>query len=124
MSFLLHWVVTAAGLYLAAYLLTGVSFSSTTALVVGALVLGFVNAVVRPVLQVLSLPFTVLTLGIFYFVVNGIAFGLAALLVPGFRVASLWSAILGAIVVSLVSWVFGSFTRNRRTVVVTNAGRR
>ena len=124
MRFLLHWLVTAAGLYLAAHLITGVSFSSTTALVVGALVLGLVNAVVRPVLQILSLPFTVLTLGIFYFVVNGVAFGLAALLVPGFRVASLWSAILGAIVVSLVSWLFGAFTKGRRAVVVTNAGRR
>lgn len=111
MSFLLHLVVTAAGLYLAAYLVSGVSVSSPVALAVGALVLGFVNAVVRPVLQVLSLPFTLLTLGLFYFVVNGVAFGLAALLVPGFRVASLWSAILGALIVSLVSWAFGALAR-------------
>lgn len=112
MSFLLHWLVTAAGLYLAAYLLPGISLSSPVALLVGALVLGFVNAVVRPVLQILSLPFTLLTLGLFYFVVNGLAFGLAALLVPGFQVASLWSAILGALVVSLVSWMAGAFTKS------------
>lgn len=107
MAFLLHWIVTAAGLYAAAYLLSGVSVTSPLALAVGALVLGLVNAVVRPVLQLLSLPFTLLTLGLFYFVVNGVAFGLAALLVPGFQVASLWSAVLGALVVSLVSWLLG-----------------
>lgn len=111
MSFLLHWFVTAAGLYLAAYLLSGITLSSPAALAVGALVLGLVNAVVRPVLQILSLPFTLLTLGLFYFVVNGLAFGLAAALVPGFRVASLWSAILGALIVSLVSWAIGAITR-------------
>lgn len=118
MRFLLHWLVTAIGLYLAAYLVTGITFSNTTALIVGALVLGFVNAVVRPVLQILSLPFTLITLGLFYFVVNGLAFGLAALLVPGFRVGSLWAAILGALIVSLVSWAFGAFTRPRTAVVV------
>lgn len=114
MGFLFHVLITAAGLYLAAYLLAGVSVTGTVALVVGALVLGVINAIVRPVLQILSLPVTILTLGLFYFVVNGLAFGLAALLVPGFRVTSLWSAILGALIVSLVSWVFGSLGRGRR----------
>lgn len=119
MKFLLHWAVTAAGLYLAAYLVSGVSVASTSALIVGALVLGFVNAVVRPVLQILSLPVTLITLGLFYFVVNGLAFGLAALLVPGFRVSSLWAAILGALIVSLVSWVFGALTKPGTTVRVS-----
>jgi putative membrane protein len=117
MSFLLHWLITAAGLYAAAHFLTGVSVASPLALALGALVLGLVNAVVRPILQILSLPFTLLTLGLFYFVVNGLAFGLAALLVPGFRVATLWSAILGALIVSLVSWAFGALTRPARPVV-------
>ena len=71
--------------------------------------LGFVNAVVRPVMTLLTLPLTVLTLGLFYLVVNAAAFGLAAALVPGFSVASFWSALLGALVVSLVSWVVGAF---------------
>lgn len=118
MRFLLHWAVTAAGLYLATYLLAGVSVASPTALIIGALVLGLVNAVVRPVMQLLSLPVTVLTLGLFYFVVNGVAFGLAALLVPGFQVASLWSAMLGAVIVSLVSWVFGAITKPSTTIRV------
>ena len=62
----------------------------------GALVLGFVNAVVKPVLTLLTLPLTVVTLGLFYFVVNAAAFGLAAALVPGFSVASFWAALFGA----------------------------
>jgi putative membrane protein len=74
-------------------------------LVVAALVLGLVNAVVRPVLVLLTLPLTMLTLGLFYLVVNGIAFGMAAALVPGFSVASLGSAVMGALVVALISWL-------------------
>ena len=104
--FLLHWLVTAIALGAAAYLVPGIHITSGPVLIIAALVLGFVNAIVRPVLVVLTLPLTVLTLGIFYFIVNGAAFGLAAALVPGFTVASLGSAILGAVVVALVSSVF------------------
>jgi putative membrane protein len=104
--FLLHWLVTAIALGAAAYLVPGIHITSGPVLLIAALVLGFVNAIVRPVLVLLTLPLTVLTLGIFFFIVNGAAFGLAAALVPGFTVASLGSAILGAVVVALVSWVF------------------
>src|SRR5829696_5494641 len=107
--FLIHWLVVALGLAAAAYLVPGVSVASVTALAFGALVLGFVNAVVRPVLTLLTLPLTLVTLGLFYFVVNAAAFALAAALVPGFSVASFWAALLGALVVSLVSWVVGAF---------------
>ncbi|MGE3885574.1 MAG: phage holin family protein [Vicinamibacterales bacterium] len=107
--FLIHWAVVALGLAVAAYLVPGVNVSSGAALAVGALVLGFVNAVVKPVLTILTLPLTVVTLGLFYFVVNAAAFGLAAALVPGFTVASFWAALFGAIVVSLVSWFIGGF---------------
>jgi putative membrane protein len=73
-------------------------------------VLGLVNAIIRPILLVLTLPLTVLTLGLFYFVVNGIAFNMAAALVPGFHVANLWTGILAALVVSVVSWLIGAIT--------------
>jgi putative membrane protein len=79
--------------------------------VLAALVLGFINAVVRPVLVVLTMPLTVLTLGFFYFVVNAAAFGAAAALVPGFTVASFGSALFGSTVVALVSWVFATLIR-------------
>lgn len=109
--FLLHWIVTAVALGAAAYLVPGIHIGSGPVLLFAALVLGFVNAVVRPVLVVLTLPLTVLTLGFFYFVVNAAAFGLAAALVPGFTVASLGSAMFGSIVVALVSWAFSGLIR-------------
>ena len=108
MRFLIHWVVVMIALAVTAWLLPGVNVQSFIALAIGGLVLGFVNAIVRPVLQMLSLPITLLTLGLFLFVVNGIAFGLAAWLTPGFQVSGLWSAILGSLLVSLVSWILGA----------------
>ena len=107
--FIAHWLMVAIALAAAAFLIPGVEISSWLALGVGALVLGFVNAVVRPVLVFLTLPATLLTLGLFYLVVNGAAFALAAMVVPGFRVAGCGSAILGALMVSLVSWFIGLF---------------
>jgi putative membrane protein len=104
-SFLLHWLVTAVALAIGARLVPGIYLGSTAVLAASSLVLGLVNAIVRPILLILTLPITVLTLGLFYLVVNGIAFGLAAALVPGFRVASFGSAILGALVVSVVSFL-------------------
>ena len=109
LMFLLHWIVVAIGLACAAYLVPGVTIASNTALAVGALVLGFVNAIIRPVMTLLTLPITVLTLGLFYLVVNAAAFGLAAAIVPGFSVASFWAALFGALIVSVVSWVIGAF---------------
>jgi putative membrane protein len=108
-AFLVHWLVVALGLAVATYIVPGVTVASGSALAVGALVLGFVNAVVRPLLTILTLPLTLLTLGLFYLVVNAAAFGLAAAIVPGFSVASFWAAMLGALVVSLVSWLVGAF---------------
>ena len=107
--FLMHWLVVAIALWVAAYIIPGVDVTSWQALAIAAIVLGLVNAIVRPILTVLTLPITILTLGLFYLVVNGLAFALAAWLVPGFHVASFGWAILGALVVSLVSWFLGMF---------------
>ena len=94
--FFIHWLTTAGALGVTAWMLAGVSVDSLFSLGLAALVLGFVNAIIRPLLLLLTLPFTLLTLGLFYFIVNGVAFGLAAVLVPGFGVTSFFSAILGA----------------------------
>jgi putative membrane protein len=107
MRLLVHWLVVACSLALAAHLVPGVRIGSLSALLLGALVLGLVNALVRPLLTLLTLPITVVTLGLFYLVVNGISFGLAAWLVPGFSSAGLWPSILGALVVSVCSWAIG-----------------
>lgn len=109
--FLLHVLVIAAALAGTAWLLDGVSVVSGQALALGAQALGVVNGVVRPVLAVLTLPITVLTLGLFYLVVNAASFGLAAWLVPGFEVAGFWPAVGGALVFSLISTVLGWFTK-------------
>ena len=111
MGFLVHWAIVAAALWVAAYFVSGVVVRSVPALLIAALVLGLVNALVRPVLTILTLPITILTLGLFYVVVNGAAFALAAALVPGFDVASFGSAVLGALLVSIVSWVLGGLAR-------------
>lgn len=107
--FLTHLMVIALALAAAAYLVPGVQIASWPALLVGALVLGFVNAIVRPIMVFLTLPITLLTLGLFYLVVNGAAFALAASVVPGFNVLGCGSAIMGALLVSLISWFVGLF---------------
>jgi putative membrane protein len=113
MGFIAHWAITALALVVADWALDGVRISSGLVLVVSALVLGLVNALVRPLLVLLTLPFTILTLGLFYLVVNGIAFGLAAALVPGFDARGLGSAVAGALIVGLVSWLLGGVARHR-----------
>jgi putative membrane protein len=109
--FLVHWFSTVLALLVCSRILPGVHVDSYTTLAVAALVLGFINAIIRPILLFLALPITVLTLGLFYFVVNGLAFALAAWVVPGFDVDSIVWAILGSIVVTLFSWFLGSFGR-------------
>lgn len=112
MSFLVHWLIVGVALWVTTQVVGGVHVSSMQVLVLAALVLGLVNALVRPVITILTLPLTIVTLGLFYLVVNGLAFGLAAALVPGFSVDGFGSAVLGALVVSIVSWVIGLVTKN------------
>jgi putative membrane protein len=112
MNFFIHWLIVAVALWVTASVVPGVVIRSYPSLALAALVLGLVNALVKPILFLLTLPLTILTLGLFYFVVNGIAFALAAALVPGFTVSSFGAAILGAIVVSIVSWAIGALTRS------------
>jgi putative membrane protein len=110
--FLIHWLVIALALWVTAYILPGVSFESTTALAVAAIVLGLINAVLRPILTILTLPITIITLGLFYLLVNGFTFLLASKVVPGFGVSSFWWAVLGAVLVSIVSAFVGSFFKD------------
>jgi putative membrane protein len=110
-GFLMHAVVLAIAIWVTAQVVPGIQIASWTTLAVAALVLGVVNAVVRPILLIITLPITVLTLGLFYLVINGAAFALAAAVVPGFNIASWTAAILGALLTSVVSWFLGIFVR-------------
>lgn len=111
--FLIHWATVAMSLWVATEVVPGIHVGSFTTLAIAALVLGLINACVRPVLVFLTLPITLLTLGIFYLFVNGASFGIAAWLVPGFSVHGLGSAVFGALVVSVLSWFIGLFTKAR-----------
>jgi putative membrane protein len=112
LGFAMRWVISAAGLALASLVLPGVSIDGGVTLFLAALVLGFVNAFVRPLLVLVTLPLTVLTLGLFLLVVNGLMIALVAALFDGFRVAGFGSAILAAILVSITSgigsWLSGA----------------
>jgi len=108
-GFLVRLVITAFGLWAAATIVPGVEIVGWQALLVAALLLGIVNAVIRPIILILTLPLTVLTLGLFILVVNGISLTIVAWLVPGFHVAGLLSATLGACVVGLTGWFASSF---------------
>lgn len=107
LRFLVHLAVSALALWIVSRIVPGVSVKTPLALVLAALVLGIVNTLVRPILFFLTLPITCLTLGLFYLVINGIAFGLTAWLVPGFEVEGFLPAVVGALCVSVLSWVLG-----------------
>jgi putative membrane protein len=107
--FLIHWLIIALALWVTAYILPGVEVDSYGALAIAAVVLGLVNALIRPILTILTLPITILTLGLFYLVVNGFTFFVASKIVSGFHVGGFWWAVLGALVVSVISAFLGSF---------------
>jgi putative membrane protein len=107
-GFLLRAAIAALGLWMASEIFTGLSFDSTSQLIVAALLLGIVNAFVRPLVFILTLPLTVLTLGLFLLVLNAGMVALVAWIVPGFHVASFWTAVGAALIVSLVSWAASS----------------
>lgn len=104
MRLLLRWLVNGLMLLLVAYLFPSISLAGPFSALFTALLLGLVNALIRPVLLVLTLPITVLTLGLFTLVINGLLFWFVSALVPGFHVAGFWSAFWGALVYSILSW--------------------
>jgi len=108
-GFFFRLLITALGLWAAARIVPGVQIDGWGNLLVAALLLGVVNAVIRPVILILTLPLTVLTLGLFILVVNGISLSVVAWLMPGFTLSGLGSAILGSIIVGLTSWFASTF---------------
>ena len=107
--FLLHWAITAFALWAASHVFKGLRFGSTGALVVAALLLGLANAVVRPLLVVLTLPLTLLTFGLFLLVINALVLMLVGKLVHGFHIDGFWTAFWASIFMALLSLLLGSF---------------
>ncbi len=104
-GFLIRCLVSALGLWLASLLISGISVTGTGVLLGAGLLLGIVNAFIRPVMVILTLPFTIITLGLFLFVINAMMLGLVAWLLDGFAISGFWAALGGAIVISLTSWI-------------------
>lgn len=110
MKLVFHWLVSALAIGIAAYVVPGVTVTIAGALV-AAVVLGALNLLVRPILFLLTLPVTILTLGLFSLVINAIIVLLAAFVVPGFTIASFWAALLFGIVLAVVNWVLHLWSR-------------
>jgi putative membrane protein len=108
MRLLIVWLINAAALFVLPYLMKSIRVENFITALIAALVLGLVNTLIRPILVLLTLPVTVLTLGLFILVINGLLFWAVANFVRGFQVAGFWPAIGGAILYSLISWALSS----------------
>lgn len=113
MSIIINWVISAVVILVSAYLLAGVSVDGFVTALVLAVVLGAINAFIKPILVVLTLPINVITLGLFTLVIDAALIMLAASFVPGFSVANFWWALAFGVVLAAVSWVVGHFSENR-----------
>ena len=124
LGFLIRMGITALGLWLASRWVSGITIVDSATLVWAALLLGFVNAVVRPIAVILTLPITFVTLGLFLWVINGAMIGLVASLLSGFRVDGFGAALLAALIVSVTGWLGAAFIgpRGRYEVMVMKRG--
>lgn len=111
MRLVIAWLVNALALLALPYVFSHIHVASIGAALVAALVLGLVNTLIRPILVILTLPATLLTLGLFVFVVNGLLFWFVGSFVRGFTVDGFWTAVFGAIVYSIVSWALSALVR-------------
>ncbi len=108
MRLILTWIINAVALLALPYIFSSINVDSFLTAIVVAIVLGFINAIIRPILIVLTLPATILTLGLFIFVINGLLFWAVGSFVPSFHVGGFWSGVFGAIVYSIISWALSS----------------
>ena len=108
MRLILTWLINAVALIALPYVVTSITVDSFVTALVVALVLGLINTLIRPILILLTLPATILTLGLFIFVINGLLFWAVGSFVPGFRVDGFWAGVLGAIVYSVISWLLAA----------------
>jgi putative membrane protein len=114
MRLLLVWLINAAALFLLPYIFTSIQVKDFWTALIAALVLGLVNTLIRPLLVLLTLPVTLLTLGLFIFVINGLLFWAVGSFIEGFHVGGFWSAVFGAIVYSLISMLLSALLLPKR----------
>jgi putative membrane protein len=114
MRLLLVWLINAAALFFVPYLMSSITVDSFVTALIAALVLGLINTIIRPLLILFTLPATVLTLGLFIFVINGLLFWAVGSFVSGFHVAGFWSAVGGAILYSIISWALSAIILHKK----------
>lgn len=102
-----RWLILTVAICLTPYIVSGISVRSFIDALLAALILGILNIFIKPILQILTLPINLLTLGLFTLVINAILLEIVAWLIPGFSISSFWSAILGGFFISIVSWILG-----------------
>ncbi|MDP3440025.1 MAG: phage holin family protein [Azonexus sp.] len=116
-GFFIQWGITSFALWVASLLFNGIRFSSTSTLIISALLLGFANAVLRPLLVILTLPLTLVTLGVFLLVINALMLLLVSSLVRGFTISGFWTAFFAGLFISLLSLALGSLVPNGEMTV-------
>lgn len=123
-AFIIRWLITTLAVFAAAHLIPGISYETTGALFGASLLLGIINALVRPVLLILSIPFIIVTMGVFIFVLNALLLMLVSAILPPFHVEGFWSAFFGSIIISIISWLLSLFfrTSDGRIHVITHHG--
>ena len=116
-GFFIQWGITSRSLWVASLLFNGIRFSSTGSLIVSALLLGFANAMLRPLLVILTLPLTLVTLGFFLLVINALMLLLVAKVVKGFSISGFWTAFFASLFISILSMALGSLVPNAEMTV-------
>ena len=116
-GFFIQWGITSLSLWVASLLFNGIRFSSTGSLIISALLLGFANAVLRPLLVILTLPLTLVTLGFFLLVINALMLLLVAKVVSGFKISGFWTAFFASLFISILSMALGTLVPNAEMTV-------
>lgn len=111
-----RWLVITVAILLASYFVPGIKVNTLSTAVIAACVLGLINVFIRPIVMVLTLPLSILTLGLFYFIINAFLLELVAYFVPGFEVSGFFAALFGSLIISVVSWLSNSFISSHKIV--------
>lgn len=111
-----RWLVITVAIVLASYFVPGIKVNTLSTAVIAACVLGLINVFIRPIVVFLTLPLSILTLGLFYFIINAFLLELVAYFVPGFEVSGFFAALFGSLIISVVSWLSNSFISSHKIV--------
>ncbi|MBC8417273.1 MAG: phage holin family protein [Proteobacteria bacterium] len=124
MGLVVRWLVLTAAVVIASYLISGIEVSSFFSAFFAAAILGVLNTFFRPILLILTLPINIITLGLFTFVINAFLLKMVSGVISGFQVHGFWSAVFGALVISVVNWLLNSFINERGRVAYTDLRKR